>query len=269
MSSLPPLSTYQTSTDAAQFAAVSALSGGAPSVAADPAGTVINTGVLAQLGSNAEAQQNITSGLSLVGVAGGALSQITQSLQAMRTLAVAAADGTNNASDLQSLQQQFGQLSQGIDQLAGGTQFNGQQLLNGGYSATIQTGPNAGDTQAINLGNVSAGGLGIGGLNLSAAGGPQAAIQQIDQALSVVGKQQSSIGATQAGLNSSLANLSNSYENLAATQTDPLSLSSVAQQSMVLAQTDVQQQAQLKVEKLYNADQGNVLQLLGGVDTVA
>ena len=93
----------------------------------DPAGTTIDAGVVTRLGSNGEAQQNIAGGLSLIDVAGGAMSQITQSLQDMRALAVAAANGTNGASDLQSLQQQFGQLSQECAGGRGANAFDGGQ----------------------------------------------------------------------------------------------------------------------------------------------
>jgi len=269
LNQLPPIIAGLASTSANQFAAINALSGGEASVASDPAGAAINAGVVAQLGGNGQAQQNIANGLSVADVAGGAFSQITQSLQDMRELAVAAANGSNGASDLQSLQQQFGQLSQGIDQLAGGAQFNGQPLLTGGYSAAIQTGPNAGDSQVLSLGDATSSGLGLSGLNLSAPGGAAAAIKQIDQALGNIGSQQSSLGATQAGLNSTLADLTSSYESLAATLPDPLSPSQVAQQSAVLSQTTVQQQVQIKVEAMYNANQRNVLQLLGSVNTSA
>lgn len=268
-SQLLPIIANLASTNASQQAAIAALIGGEPSAASDPAGITIASGVVAQLGGNGQAQQNIANGLSVADVAGGALAQITQSLQDMRDLAVAAANGSNSASDLQALQQQFGQLSQGIDQIAGGAQFNGQPLLTGGYAAAIQTGPNAGDSQLLSLGNATTGGLALGGLNLLAPGGAASAIQQIDQALGAIGSQQGSLGAAQAGLNSTLADLTSSYENLASTLPDPLSPGNVAQQTQLLAQTSVQQKVQMKVEAMYSANQRNVLQLLGGVNTSA
>ncbi|MDO8933816.1 MAG: flagellin [Rhodocyclaceae bacterium] len=227
----------------------------------DAAGLAIATRLAAQLGSDNQALRNINDGLSVAETAGGALGQVSDSLQRMRELALQAANGTNSAADLQAVQTEISQLGQGIDQISAQTQFNGQKLLSGGFSTQIQTGPNVGDTQPLSLGNVSAQGLGIAGLDVTTAAGADNALQAIDQAIAGVGAQQGAVGAAQASLNSASAAVSGTYENLAAAKSR-IGDTDFAGESASLAQAGVRLQAAQKALSLYNANQSTVLGLL-------
>lgn len=227
----------------------------------DAAGLVIASALQVQLGSNAQAQQNINDGLSITDTASGAIGQVSDALQRMRELAVQAANGTNSPSDRQAIQAEFTQLSQSIDQTSSQAQFNGQNLLDGSFNTQIQSGPNAGDTQPLSIGNLSTSGLGISGLDVSTAQGASNALGSIDQALASVTAQQTSIGAAQAGLNSTASVLSGTYENVAAAASR-IADTDYASESTNLAQNQVQQQAAIKAIALYNANQSSVLGLL-------
>lgn len=227
----------------------------------DPAGLAIAVAMAAQLGGSNQAMRNVNDGLSVADTASGALSQVSDYLQRMRELTVQAANGTNSPSDLQAIQGEINQLAQGIDQIAGGTQFNGQHLLDGTFSGQIQTGANPGDTQTLNLGNASSQGLGIANIDVTNQASAANALDSLDSAISSVGAQQSTIGATQAGLNSTLADLNNSYENIAAARSR-ISDTDYAKESSNLAQNNVQTQASLKALSIYNSMQKNVLDLL-------
>ncbi|MBV8124654.1 MAG: hypothetical protein JO370_11320, partial [Paucibacter sp.] len=133
---------------------------GASGLINNPAETSQLVTLDAQASSTTAAISNIGNGLSLTSTAGGALGQISDALQQMRALTVQAGDGIYNAADLQDIQNQINGLGQTINQLAGGAQFNGQSLLTGNYSTSIQTGPDAGQSQTVSLGNATAGGLG-------------------------------------------------------------------------------------------------------------
>ena len=231
------------------------------SAADDAAGLAIASQMTAQLGADDQARRNIGASLSLAETAGSALGQVSDTLQRMRELAVQAANGTNSPSDRQALQEEFSQLGQSIDQLSAQTQFNGQNLLAGNFTAQVQSGPNAGDSQLLALGNASSAGLGIAGLDVTTAAGAASALSSIDQAISNVGSQQSAIGAVQAGLTSATANLSGTYENLAAAKSR-IADTDYAGESTNLVQAQVQRQAALKALSLYNANQAAVLGLL-------
>lgn len=243
--------------------ALQALSSGSSinSAADNAAGLAQATSYSVQLSGTAQAMNNTQNGISMLDTAGGALDQINQGLQDIRTLTVQAGNGVLSASDRQIIQSQIGQLTQGIDQIAGNTQFNGQNLLDGSASFTLQTGANAGQTQNIQLGNLSSSALGISGLDVTTAAGQATALSSLDNAIQQVSSQSANIGAAQASLNSTLASQSTSYNNLAAAKSR-VSDTDYAQTTSSLAQSNVQQQASLHALALYNSTQNSILTLL-------
>ena len=231
----------------------------------DAAGLAVAVALASQLGGTGKAIGNINDGLSLTETAGGAVSQVSESLQRIRELTVQAANGTNSASDLQNIQSEISQLAQNINDIAGNTQFNGQTLLNGSFSGQqIQTGPNAGDTQSVSLGDVSTQALGIANIDVTTQAGAASALTALDNAITTVSNVQTNIGATQAGLSSALANLSNTYENLAAARSR-ISDTNYALEAANLAANNVQAQASVKAVAAYNSSQSNVMSLINKV----
>lgn len=227
----------------------------------DAAGQAIASSLAAQLGSTDQASRNVYDGLSLADTAGGALGQVSESLQRMRELAVQAGNGTNSASDREAIQAEISQLSQGLDQIANNTEFNGKKLFDGSFSAQIQSGIDAGQTSAMSLGDTSTKGLGIEGLDVTQ--GATNALDALDNAINQVSTMQANVGATSARLNSSLANLSNSYENLSATRSR-INDTDYAKETASFAQSSVQNQAAMQALNAYNAMQSGVLSLVQG-----
>ena len=233
----------------------------------DAAGLAIAVRLTSQLGGTAQASANASDGISLTDTASGALSGVTDSLQRIRELSVQAANGTNSASDLQAIQGEINQNIQNINDITNNANFNGQQLFGGGFNATLQVGPNAGQTTTVSIGGTSSTALGIstidvtqvvGGVNVGAA----AAIGAIDNAIGTINNQQASIGAVSAGLSSNIANLSNSYENIAASRSR-IADNDYASSSTGLASSNVQIQAGLHALVAYNSQQKTPLKLLG------
>jgi len=237
---------------------------GGDNLLSNPAQTAQLANLDAQASSTTAAISNIGSGLSLTSTAGGALGQISDALQQMRALTVQAGDGTYNASDLQAIQNQINGLGQTINQLAGGAQFNGQSLLNGNYSVSIQTGPNAGQTQTISLGNATAGALGVSGLDVSGGSGRTAALNAIDQAMSAVSSQQAQIGASQNALQATSTDQGVNYEALA--QSAQQDMGPSPETSLLNQQHDAQMQAiAIRVQSMYESNSRNLLSLLNGI----
>jgi flagellin len=116
----------------------------------DAAGYAIAQSMTSQINGLNQAARNANDGVSLTQTAQGALTEITNDLQAMRTLAVQSLNATNSTQNRLNLDQQFQQLSQDIDQVARTSAFNGVNLLDGTFQgAQFQIGANAGQTITV------------------------------------------------------------------------------------------------------------------------
>src|SRR5258708_39398347 len=100
--------------------------------------------------------RNANDGTSMSQTAEGALSQVGNSLQRMRELAVQARNSTNSSSDKDSLNKEFSQLQSEITRVLGGTTFNGKHMLRAhATTPNLQVGANtaADDTASIQTTN--------------------------------------------------------------------------------------------------------------------
>jgi flagellin len=231
------------------------------SAADDAAGQAILTSLNSQLQGQRQAASNTMDVLALADTAGGALGQITDSLQRMRELAVQAANGTYGAGDLKSLQTEIDQLSQGILETAAGTQFNGQPLLDGGFSATVQAGADPGQTQSLGLGNAGSAALGVANLDVSSNANAGNAVSAIDAALEQLTTAQANLGGAQGALQSTLDVNQTSASSLAASA-GRLGDTDYAATTSQLSQDKLHSQLAIKAVALYNAMQQSTVGLL-------
>ncbi len=100
---------------------------------------------------------NASQGTSLLQIADGALSQITEILQRQKAISLQAGSGSLTDSDRVFLNQEFQALSQEVDRLTGSTNFNGVKLINGSLStsskvSTVSTAADAGNL-TLNFGS--------------------------------------------------------------------------------------------------------------------
>jgi flagellin len=103
-------------------------------VAALSIGTSLRTGVT----TLKTALLNASQGTSLLSVADGALSQISEILQRQKAIATQAGSGTLGSTERGFLNQEFQNLTLEIDRIASTTNFNGVTLLNGGLGNKTQ-----------------------------------------------------------------------------------------------------------------------------------
>jgi flagellin len=135
------------------------------SAAVDPAGLAIYNNLETQSQGADTANENISEASDAVNVAQGATSTIQTSLSQINDLAIEANNGFNSPSDNAALQAQATQLEQGINQIAGETNFNGTALINGANSGNT---PPAAATAAItNDDTTNAGGGVVTGVSAS------------------------------------------------------------------------------------------------------
>ena len=117
----------------------------------DAAGQAIGERMTAQINGLHRATQNINDGISLVQVADGAASQVTENYQRMRELAVQAANDTNKKLDRQSLQQEVNVLVAANVDIVDGARFNNERLLDGSFSSQLQVGAQSGETVQLQI----------------------------------------------------------------------------------------------------------------------
>ena len=103
----------------------------------DAAGLGISEKMRAQIRGNTQGIRNAQDGISMLQTAEGAMDEIHGMLQRMRELAVQGANDTYDTNARNSMGQEIVQLRSEIDRIAGGTTFNGQNLLTGTLSGTL------------------------------------------------------------------------------------------------------------------------------------
>ncbi|MCL0035797.1 hypothetical protein M1N00_03985 [Thermodesulfovibrionales bacterium] len=116
----------------------------------DAAGLAIATRMTAQISGMAQAIRNTNDGVSLVQTAEGSLVEITDNLQRIRVLAVQAASATVTDAERETMQVEVEQLIAEIGRVAGQSNFNAVNLLDGTFkNKAFQVGANIGETITI------------------------------------------------------------------------------------------------------------------------
>jgi flagellin len=150
----------------------------------DAAGQAIANRFTANIKGLSQAQRNANDGISLAQTTEGALKEVNNNLQRVRELAVQAANGSNSASDLKSIQDEITQRMSEIDRVSAQTDFNGVKVLSAGAKPlTVQVGANDGETIKIDLKQIDSTTLGLAGFSVSSNALPvSAAITQTNLA---------------------------------------------------------------------------------------
>ena len=123
----------------------------------DAAGLAISTKMTSQIRGLDTAARNANDAISMIQVADGAASEMTDMLQRMRELTVQSSNGVNSATDRANLDQEFVQLALAIDKIAETTEFNGRKILNGDADGTgdsivtFQVGANSGVNEQLDV----------------------------------------------------------------------------------------------------------------------
>ena len=127
----------------------------------DAAGLAIAARMRSQVDGLEQAARNVGDGISMLQVAEGAVSEISNMLGRMQELAVQASSGTYSDTDRNALDLEFQELMKEIDRIARNTEWNGIKILqgNGNYTAAgvdkltvaIQAGSGVGQTMNIDL----------------------------------------------------------------------------------------------------------------------
>ncbi|WP_293932456.1 flagellin [Iodobacter sp.] len=121
----------------------------------DAAGLAISERFTSQIRGMDQAKRNANDGVSLAQTGEGALGQMGDILQRVRELAVQSANATNTSNDRLAINSEVTQLVSELDRFATSTDFNGQKLFDGSFTAaTYQVGANTNQTITANTANL-------------------------------------------------------------------------------------------------------------------
>ncbi|MEO3739890.1 flagellin [Kosakonia sp. WA-90] len=220
----------------------------------DAAGQAIANRFTSNINGLNVAARNANDGISLAQTAEGALGEINNNLQRIRDLTVQAQNGSNSASDIDSIQAEVNQRMEEVNRVTKQTDFNGIKVLNtGSGSSTYNFQVGAKDSEKIGIDisssdsyNLAAAGTSGATLNTKtmasgdtvngtqrqtqavgfdvlhgkvtggAAGSASGTtpLADIDAAIKSVDSQRSLLGASQNRFESTITNLKNTVNNL-------------------------------------------------------
>jgi flagellin len=237
----------------------------------DAAGLAIAERMNSQVRGMNVAVRNANDGISLSQTADGALSQVGDSLQRMRELAVQARNSTNSSSDKDSLNKEFAQLQSEITRVLGGTAFNGKHILGADATTlTFQVGANTTTndrvdiattdmTQATAITTVTGSSASIG--SAASGGAIDSVINNIDAAINNVNDTRATFGASESRFDSIISNLESGVENQSAARSRIMD-ADFASETANMSRAQVLQQAGTAMIAQANQQPQQVLSLL-------
>jgi flagellin len=238
------------------------------SAADDAAGLAIAEQMKADLRSYTIAERNTNNAISMVQTGEGALGGISNMLQRMRELAVQSANGDLTSIDRGYVDLEYTQLKEEITRIVDSTKFNGKDLL-GGAATTIefQVGIDntTSDRLAINFGGLTITDLGLTTSNVAGtdATAARVAIDEVENAITVVSGRRAVFGASLNRMQTTVANLQSLRTNVSAAH-GRIRDADVAEESSMLARQQVLLQAGTAVLSQANQSPQLALQLLKG-----
>jgi flagellin len=188
----------------------------------DAAGLAISDGLQAQIRSARQANRNANDGISMIQVAEGGLSEISNIVTRLRELGIQAASDTVGERERTFIDKEVQALKSEVQRIASVTTWGTTKLLDGTTpSFEFQVGIfNNAEQDRItfasseNVATIDA--LGITELDYNMKEGAQSGLNVLDESIMKVNQMRANFGALQNRLQSTSANLAVSEENLSA-----------------------------------------------------
>ncbi|MGZ3695250.1 MAG: flagellin N-terminal helical domain-containing protein [Bdellovibrionota bacterium] len=232
----------------------------------DAAGLAISESLKAQIRGMKQAERNAQDGISMVQVAEGGLTEISNIMIRLRELSVQAASDTIGASERRFLNVEYEALLSEVDRISNSTEFNRVPLLNGGGVIDIQVG--VGNNPGIDritfdpsATNVSSTALGLNLTSCLDKNSAQSSLSFIDKAIQGVSAIRADFGAMQNRLQSTINNAGISVENLSAANSR-IRDTDMAEETAELTKQNILAQAGTSVLAQANNSGQGALQLL-------
>jgi flagellin len=234
----------------------------------DAAGLAISEKLRAQIRGGRQAKRNANDGISMVQVAEGGLSEVSNILIRLRELSVQAASDTVGDTERGFSDLEFQNLKEEIDRISRSSEFNGVPLLDGtGGMLEFQIGINN-DPTLDRLrydgteNNATLTSLGLLADGVSSKLQAQTSLTRLDDALVRINGIRANLGATQNRLSSVINNLEISDENLS-TANSRIRDVDVATETADLARNNILSQSGVSVLSQANQWPNAALKLIG------
>jgi flagellin len=221
--------------------------------------------------------RNANDGISLVSIADGGLSEISNVVSRMAELAEQSANGVLTTTQRSALQSEFTALASEIERIAVTTEFNNLKLLSGGGQVDLQVGFDSRSYSQIGFNGVQGtlAALGLAAANSSAltysinaagtTGGQAAAKSALDavrNAISSLTATRGTLGAAESRLQVTITTLQTARENYASAESQIRDVD-VAAEAANLTRLNILQQAGAAVLAQANQQPALALSLLG------
>ncbi|MBH0164048.1 flagellin [Fictibacillus sp. 7GRE50] len=229
----------------------------------DAAGLSISEKMRGQIRGLEQASRNAQDGISFIQTAEGALNETHSILQRMRELAVQASNDTNVTADRVAIGDELKQLKNEVTRIANETEFNTQKLISTGGTYEFQVGANSGQIIALTMSTMTATALGLSlaAITVDTRTNANAAITDINNAITTISENRSKLGAVQNRLEHTINNLDTGAENLTAAESRIRDVD-MAKEMMAQTKNSILSQAAQAMLAQANQQPQGVLQLL-------
>lgn len=244
----------------------------------DASGLAVSEKLRAQVRGLNQANKNIENGVSFIQTTEGYLNETQDIMHRLRELSVQASNGIYTPEDRAQMQVEVNQLVDEVNRIAEHAEFNGLQLLKGGFSTkngtgasmVFQVGANYDQREGIEIQSMEASALGIEGaqaggsgmISMSTADDANAAIATIDGALKAISQQRADLGAYQNRFEMASNGVSIAAENMQAAESR-IRDTDIAAEMVDFVKNQILTQAGSAMLAQANTKSQSVLQLLG------
>ncbi len=224
----------------------------------DAAGLQISDRMTAQINGLTQGNRNANDGISFAQTAEGALDEVTNMLQRVRTLAVQRANGTNGTHEQSAIDLEVSALAAEIVRIGSQTKFGKDLDVFSQGTLTLQVGAYDANTITVSKNAMSAV---LGAASLSTAI-VATNIGTIDTMIENVDKYRAKLGAAQNRLESSISNQENVIENVSDARSRIRDVD-YASETARMTQNSILQQASTSILSQANMKSQIALSLLG------
>ena len=186
----------------------------------DAAGLAVRELMRADIAVIQQGARNAQDGISMLQTMEGAMATIDDALVRMQQLAEQAATGSYSAAQRTIMENEFGEMRQEIDRVAGATTFNGIKMLDNSATVSIHFGKLTTDNISITGSNITSasGGLNITGLTIADVASAKNALVTLDSAISTKDTARAKFGYKMNRLEGTISVLGIQAENLQAAE---------------------------------------------------
>jgi len=209
----------------------------------DAAGLAVRELMRADIAVLQQGARNAMDGISMLQTFEGAMGTIDEALVRMKQLAEQAATGSYSSAQRAIMDNEFNEMAEEINRIAGATEFNGNSMLNSATaSISIQFGAATTDAVAIVGCDMTSSALGLTSASIDTTANAQSALSTIADAITAKDTARARFGYKMNRLESTISVINNQAENLMAAESR-ISDVDVATEMATMTRTQVLAQA--------------------------